>query len=234
MSNSAKGKSLFKLLAIGLVALVVLGYGGTYVYLNFIRDEAPERLDDSAPETLTGSIDPNVTLEGTWEIAEGSVVGYRVKEILFGQDAEAVGRTSDVTGSFTIVGTSVTEGSFEADMRTMESDESRRDGQFQGRIMEVDTYPTATFELTEPLDLSSIGPEQTEGTATATGELTAHGATNEVTFEIRGVRAGAEIQIVGSIPIVFADYNIGNPSGGPARTEDNGLMEFSLNFAKQG
>ena len=39
--------------------------------------------------------------------------------------------------------------------------------------------------------------------------------------------------VTGSIPIVFADYNIDNPSGGPAQTEDNGLLEFALNFEKE-
>jgi hypothetical protein len=30
----------------------------------------------------------------------------------------------------------------------------------------------------------------------------------------------------GSIPVVFADYGISNPSGGPATTEDHGILEF--------
>ena len=38
----------------------------------------------------------------------------------------------------------------------MTSDEQRRDSQFQGRIMDTATYPTATFELTEPITLDSL------------------------------------------------------------------------------
>ncbi|HVL51008.1 MAG TPA: YceI family protein [Actinomycetota bacterium] len=216
----------------GLIAAVVLPVAGTFIYLNLLRDEAPERLDTTP--ALAGTVDPSITLDGTWVVAEGSQVGYRVREILFGQSAEAVGRTSDVEGSFTIEGSAVVEGSFEADLRSVQSDEVRRDRQFHGRIMETDRYPTASFRLTRPLDLSSVQPQQTEGSATATGELTAHGVTNEVTFDLKGVRAGGQIQITGSIPIVFADYNIGNPSGGPAQTEDHGVMEFALNFTKQG
>ncbi|HEX2179239.1 MAG TPA: YceI family protein, partial [Actinomycetota bacterium] len=196
MSKSSNGAAVIKWVLVGVVGLGLLGVLGSYVYINFIREEAPERLD-TTPEVV-GSVDPNVTLEGTWAVAEGSQVGYRVQEILFGQEAEAVGRTSDITGTFTINGNSLTEGSFEADMTTVTSDQERRDGQFRGRIMEVDRYPTATFELTEPLDLSGIDPQQTEATATATGDLTVHGVTNEVTFEISGVRSGSIIQITGS------------------------------------
>ncbi|MEX0790039.1 MAG: YceI family protein [Actinomycetota bacterium] len=228
-ANNTKG--WIKWVLMGIAGLLVLGFGGAFVYTNFIADDAPVPLDTTP--SVAAPVDPSVTLEGTWVVADGSQVGYRVKEILFGLDSEAVGRTSEVTGSFTIDGDSLTEGSFEVDMASITSDQSRRDGQFQGRIMEVDTYPTAAFVLTEPLDLSGISLEQTQGEAVATGNLTAHGVTNEVSFDIKGVRSGSQIQITGSIPIVFADYNIDNPSGGPAQTEDSGIMEFAINFEKE-
>ena len=229
--SAVKSRSLVKWLLIAVAGVLVLGFGGAFVYTQFVADDAPERLD--ATPSVAAPVDPSVTLPGTWTVAEGSEVGYRVKEILFGQEAEAVGRTSEITGSFTIDGNSLTEGSFEVDMASVTSDQSRRDGQFRGRIMEVDTYPTASFELTRPLNLSQINEQQTQGEAQATGDLTVHGVTNEVTFDIRGVRNADQIQITGSIPIVFADYNIDNPSGGPAQTEDNGLLEFALNFEKE-
>jgi polyisoprenoid-binding protein YceI len=231
LTDNDRGKNLVKWLAIGVVGLLVLGFVGSFVYTRFIADDAPEPLD--AVPTVEASADPDVTLPGTWVVAEGSQAGYRVKEILFGQSSEAVGRTEEITGSFTIDGDSLTDGSFEVDMASVTSDQSRRDGQFRGRIMEVDTYPTATFELTRPLNLSGIEAEQTQGESTATGNLTVHGVTKEVTFDIKGVRSGPQIQITGSIPIVFADYNIENPSGGPAQTEDEGLLEFALNFEKE-
>ncbi|HWW45864.1 MAG TPA: YceI family protein, partial [Acidimicrobiia bacterium] len=62
-------------------------------------------------------------------------------------------------------------------------------------------------------------------------KLMLHGVTRTVTFPVKAVRNGATIQVSGSIPVVFADYNISNPSGGPATTSDNGTLEFLLNFA---
>ena len=170
---------------------------------------------------------------GTWNVSTGSLVGYRVKEILFGQTNVAVGRTGDITGSITVDGTKVTAGSFTVDMTTVTSDESRRDGQFNGRIMETGTYPTATFKLTQPIDLGSIPAEGVQKTYRATGELTLHGVTKTVVFEVTARHTASDIEVAGSIPITFADYNIGNPSfGGVVTTEDNGILEFSLNFSQ--
>ena len=45
----------------------------------------------------------------------------------------------------TLDGAIVTDASFTVDMTTVTSDESRRDAQFDGRIMETSVYPTATF-----------------------------------------------------------------------------------------
>jgi hypothetical protein len=57
-----------------------------------------------------------------------------------------------------------------------------------------------------------------------------HGVTKSVTFQVSAKRASGTIEVSGSIPIVFADWNISNPSGGPATTEDHGILEFLINF----
>ena len=43
-------------------------------------------------------------------------VGYRVPEVLFGQSTEAAGRTTRVTGTMTIDGTTVEDATFTADL----------------------------------------------------------------------------------------------------------------------
>ena len=67
-----------------------------------------------------------------------------------------MGRTGDVTGDFTIEGTTVTEASFEVDLTTITTNESRRDGRVQDAL-ETSRFPTATFTLTEPLDAGRGG-----------------------------------------------------------------------------
>jgi polyisoprenoid-binding protein YceI len=69
-------------------------------------------------------------------------------------------------------------------------------------------------------------------TARATGKLTLHGQTKEVTFDLKARRTGTTVEVNGTIPVVFADWGIPDPSFGPAQVEDHGELEFLLVFAK--
>jgi polyisoprenoid-binding protein YceI len=111
------------------------------------------------------------SFDGTWKVTSGSQVGYRVSEILLGQSHVAVGRTSSIQGSFALSATTVESGSFTADMRTITSDQSRRDEQFNGRIMETSTYPTATFVLDGPVELGSLPADGVTRTVRVPGTL---------------------------------------------------------------
>ena len=224
---SRRGK-IWSIVAIGVLALLV---GGPWVYIHLVQGDAPPPLalgSTSASSGATGTTGSAPAGDDPWTVAGDSVVGYRVREVLFGQSADAVGRTSAITGTMTLGGATVTTASFTVDMTTVTSDESRRDEQFNGRIMETSVYPTATFTLTAPIDLRSLPDANTDVTATATGDLTLHGVTKAVTFDIEGRYTGSNVEIAGSIPITFADWGISNPSFGPVTTEDHGVLEFSI------
>jgi polyisoprenoid-binding protein YceI len=166
--------------------------------------------------------------DGVWNIKEGSEVGYRVDESISGFDTTANGRSQAITGTMIASGTTITSGEFTVDMTTFKSDESRRDEQFNTRVMDVATYPSSTFVLTQPIDFGAIPPDGGSVTASATGDLTLHGTTKSVTFDVQGTFKNGLVGILGQIPVVFADYGIPAPSFGPVKTEDNGLLEFVL------
>lgn len=220
------------------VLLVLIFVGGPFVYINFIRDDAPDRLKLSTVETTkpngsTSSTTPTAAaVDGAWIVKAGSTVGYRAKEILFGQSADAAGRTTAVTGTLTMDGTTAESGDFTADLTKVTSDQANRDNQFRGRIMDTTNFPNATFELTEPIELTSIPADLVEVKASATGDLTLRGNTKSVTFDVTARRNGDTIEINGSIPITWSDYGIPAPSGGPAQVEDSGELEFLITFQR--
>jgi polyisoprenoid-binding protein YceI len=222
----------------GVAVVAVLAVAGPFVYIDFIKDDAPAPLTaaTTAPSTpattVAGQSSADAVTAGTYSVASGSQAGYRVKEVLFGQDTEAVGRTSAVSGQITVAGTRVTAGNFTVDLRTVQSDEDRRDNQFQTRIMDTATYPTATFKLAQPIELASLPADGATITAKALGQLTLRGTTREVTVDVSAQRSGGSIRLSGQIPVTFADWNIPNPSFGPASTEDHGLIEFLLVLAR--
>lgn len=223
---------------IGIPVLVLLvAVVGPFVYINFIQDDPPERLtlDPSSTSTTSATAEEEPAgrdgVEGQWAVAGDSVVGYRVKEILFGQDTTAVGRTSEVTGAMTIEGTIVQAAEFSVALASVTSDRDNRDNQFRGRIMDVAQFPTATFSLTEPIDLGELPTDGEQATYSATGELTLRGVTRPVTFDLTARRSGETIEVNGTIPLVLSDYGIPNPSFGPAEVGDEGELEFLLAFA---
>lgn len=219
------------LIALPVVVLLAV-VGGPWVYINVVKEDPPDRLtlEDRAPSPSPSPAGEAAGVDGTWAVAGGSEVGYRVDEVLFGQDTEAVARTGDVTGELTIAGTIVEGAAFEADMTTVSSDEERRDNQFRGRIMDVDSFPTATLTLTEPLELGSVPGDRQPVTLEATADLTVRGETRPVTFGLTAQRNGGTIEVNGAIPLAFADFGIPDASFGPATVKDNGELEFLLVF----
>jgi polyisoprenoid-binding protein YceI len=201
------------------------GSGGT---VTAVAAPAGSTATGSGGTSAAGSSAAGV--DGTWKASTDSVVGYRVKETLAGVNTEAAGRSSGITGTMTISGSTVSAVDLTVDMTTFSSDQSQRDGQFNGRIMEVSKYPTSTFKLTSPVDIGTIPADGTSVTVKATGDLTMHGTTKSVIFDLTAKETNGRIGVVGSTPITFADYNIDNPSNGFATTGDTGTLEIQLVF----
>jgi len=225
-----------------IAGLVVLAAAGPFIYIHLFNGSTPAALSlspTSTPTTTQSGTAPGNSVAsagpvaGTWTVGPGSIVGYRVNEVLLGQSATAVGRTASVTGHLTIAGTAVTGAVFSVPMATVHSDKSQRDEQFDGRIMDVSQYPTATFALTSPIDLAPLPADGVIRDYTAHGNLTLHGTTRAVTFTLTAERKGSQIEVSGDIPVLFADYDIQNPSfAGFVTTQDHGLLEFLLVFSK--
>lgn len=222
-----------------VVVIVALVVGVPYVYIHAIEGKQPAALSlndvpSSTPSPGTSPVAATKgSVDGTWTVTSGSQAGYRVNETLAGQNTTAVGRTSSVSGSFTIAGKSVTAATFTVQMASVTSDRGQRDQQFAGRIMDTAQFPTGTFVLTKPIALGSVPAVGKAITVKATGNLTLHGTTNAVTFTMSAKRTGTDIAVTGDIPIIYGDYHIDNPSfGGFVSVGNSGTVEFLLIAAR--
>jgi polyisoprenoid-binding protein YceI len=158
---------------IAAVTLIVIGMGA-FVSVRLLGGDEPAEAALTSPSGVasqTGSsAGSSGSAEGTWSVdtttgslddGSATFAGYRIDEEVAGIGADtAVGRTRDVAGELGIEGTSITSLSVEVDMSTLESDDDRRDDQPRMRGLETDTYPTATFVLTETV---SFDDEPQEG-----------------------------------------------------------------------
>jgi polyisoprenoid-binding protein YceI len=233
-------------LAGAAVAVALLAVGGAFLYIHVISGPAPAPLSlgnlksaspsASAPASsaagTTSSDSGHAGLTGSWHVASGSLVGYRVDEVLAGQNNVAVGRTGDVSGTMTVKGSTVTAASFTVQMATIKSNESERDAQFNGRIMDTSAYPTGTLTLTAPIALAPVPAGGVIRSYHATASLTLHGQTRTVTFTLEAEHTAGAIDVSGSIPILFSDWGISNPSFAPfVTTQNHGELEFLIKFA---
>ena len=224
-----RGRPLRLIVILAVVAIAALGA----IYLLFFTSESPDEFELSDATTDEQTLDRG-GIDGTWMVAEGSEAGYRVREQLarLPAQSDAVGRTPDVTGTVVIDGTSVTAASFEVDLTTLTSDEERRDNRIRTDGLETDTFPTATFELTSPIDLGATPDESVR--VTADGELTIHGVTKPVSIPIEAALRGDRVELVGALTFPMADFDIDPPNiGGFVTVEDDATMEFKIVLEKQ-
>jgi polyisoprenoid-binding protein YceI len=250
-------------LGLAAIVLALLAGGAVGFSYLFLREPAPAAVglsssspsaapsaDASAAASATGSTGASGSsttagrgFDGTWNVDpsigsfsdfSGSFVGYRVEEELANVGAAtAVGRTPDVSGSVTLSGTTITAVDLTADLSTLQSDRSQRDGQLKRQALETSTYPTATFKLTQPIELGSVPADGQVVQATATGDLTIHGQTKSVQIPVEARLSGNVVTVTGSIDILFADYGIDRPvSFALLSIADHGTMEFQLQLTK--
>jgi polyisoprenoid-binding protein YceI len=234
-----------------LLVLAVLAAGGYGLWYLFLRPAAPAAVGASHVALPSSTADPSATasaggsggatdgIEGSWQVDPSigsfsdftsSFVGYRVQEELASIGGQtAVGRTPDVSGSITIEGTSVTAASITADLTTLVSDDDRRDGQLRRQGLETEQFPTATFSLTQPIELPDGAAAGESVEVTAVGELTLHGQANAVEMPMQARLDGDVIVLTGSIDILFADYGMDPPSSFIVLSvDDHGVMELQL------
>jgi polyisoprenoid-binding protein YceI len=214
-----------------VVVLVALGFAGWWF---FLRDDAPPEatlVARDAPETtVAGSA---TSPDGTWTVQQGDDVfaGYRVTEQFAGETITktAVGRSPAVTGTLTVEGSTIPAATFEVDMTKLASDSSRRDSRIRSDGLQTNQFTTASFTLTQPLELAAAPALNTEVEVQAIGDLTLHGVTKPVTMALQARWNGDTIDVAGGTAIMMADYGINPPSvGGFVSVADEGRLEVQL------
>ena len=232
-------------IALGLVIVAAVAVGGYVVYDQVLHGDSVGALGlPSASSGSGSSARPAASFDGvvagTWTVASGSQAGYRVREQLANLPAEsdAVGRTSDVTGTITLATsgstTTLTAGSIGVDTTTIASDKTMRDNRLRNEGLQTDTFKTATFKLTAPVAIPAAALAGTASDVTLTGDLTLHGVSTSVQIPAKAQLVDGQIQVAGSITFPLSDYSIVAPNVGGfiVSIADQGSLEFVALFSK--
>ncbi len=206
----------------GVAALIVLGV--LLVGLAINLQPSPARLALPAAPAAA----PAGALTGTWDIAAGSVAGFRVQQTALGFSGDVAGRTHAVTGALVIADGEVTRAQFRIGLAAVRVN-GKAQPQF-ARGLGVARHPGATFTLTRPLRLSPRFASGAVLWARAAGDLTMNGVTRPVTVTFAARRDGAALQAAGSAPVAFARWGIRGPQGyGPLGSlASHGVAEVLL------
>jgi polyisoprenoid-binding protein YceI len=171
---------------------------------------------------------PSRPVDGTYQVASGSVAGFRIQQTVLLLTSEVVGRTTDVTGTVTVVGGRATAANVRVNLLALTSGRNKPAPQF-GISLDTKQYPVATVGLAQPVPLDAA-LSGNAATVTATGTLTLHGVTRTVTVPLALRGDGANLDIAGQVPVAFKDYGLASPAGyGPLGSlADHGVAEFLL------
>lgn len=180
----------------------------------------------------------SVDVDGHWTVVAGvganrSQAGYTFDEVLPGQSKTTSGRGEGVTGDLVVDDGTLTEGHISVDVESIGSDIEKRDINVRRHILQTDLYPTATFEVTEPTDLTALPDDGTTGTVTLTGDLTLHGKTRQVTADLTALRTGDNVIVEGKLPVVRADFGLQSPQFVASQIADDGTVDLLLVFAQK-
>ena len=148
--------------------------------------------------------------------ATGNEARYRVREQLMGKDLpnDAVGATNAITGSILAYpdGRIVKDSSkIVIDVRTLKSDQSRRDGFLQRRTLETEKYPTVELVPTEIRGFNGKLPASGDVTFQLVGDLTVHGVTRPTVWNVTAHPDGQDFVGTATTAFTFKDINLDQP-----------------------
>lgn len=206
----------------GTAAFVALAVGLVVVAVKLQPTPAPLAL----PANPAAPVGP---VNGTYQATSASVAGFRVQQTVIGLTSDVVGRTQDVTGTITIAGGQATTAGLRVGLRALTSGPGKPAPQF-AISLDTQRYPDAIVTLAQPVTPDPAFSSGATISVKADGNLTLHGVTRSVTVTLSIRRDAADIDVIGSFPVAFADYGIAGPRGYGAlgSLADHGIAEFLL------
>ena len=150
------------------------------------------------------------------EVAPGTKAIYRVREQLarFNFPNDAVGTTESVTGAIVIRpdGSIAADASkLTVDLRTLKTDEPKRDGFVRENTLETNRFPMAEFVPKRQMGLPVPLPSTGNATFQLIGDMLLHGVTSETAWDVTATFAPNEVTGKATTKFNFAKFKITVP-----------------------
>jgi polyisoprenoid-binding protein YceI len=172
-------------------------------------------------------------------LTDGSQASYRAREQLVGNSlpSDAVGTTHGVTGTVVVNpdGTVASDQSqITVDLASLTSDQGRRDNFIKGNTLETNQFPTATFVPTAIQGLPTPLPTSGEATFQLLGNLTVHGVTQPVTWDVTAQFGDSSVSGNATTTVQITDFGMTPPKAGPVLSIENTVtLDLAFTAARQ-
>jgi polyisoprenoid-binding protein YceI len=139
----------------------------------------------------------------TFTVATGSKAIVRVTEQLADRQSlsDAVLTSDKVTGEFALQpdGTFAPSSKITVDLNALASDNRQRDNFIKMDTLNVRQFPTAVFVPTKTEGLTVPLPASGDLSFKLTGQMTIHGVTKDVSFDVKAKRSGSDLTATATV-----------------------------------
>jgi polyisoprenoid-binding protein YceI len=144
------------------------------------------------------------------------VARYRAREqfVTATLPSDAVGSTPDVSGTILLDGAgnvNSDQSRIVVDLRTLRSDQSQRDNYIQRNTLQTEQFPLAEFVPTEARGAPTAAPTAGDATFQLLGNLTVHGVTRPVVWDVTTTFAGSEMAGRATTQVKMTDFGMAKP-----------------------
>src|SRR6266545_4033921 len=179
---------------------------------------SPTAAATTATTASTASAVTTTVTTGAWTVSDTSKATVSVREQLVGVSlpSDAVLVATGGTGAFVLKddGTFSSDSKISFDLTTLASGQRDRDNFVRNDTLQVRQFPTAEFVPTKTTGLTLPMPTSGEFTFKLTGQMTIHGKTKEVTFDVTAKRSGSDLTATATADPTwkFEDFGMSAPS----------------------
>jgi len=170
--------------------------------------------------------------------SSASQASYHAREQLVGKTlpSDAVGTSKSVSGALVLAadGSVLADKSkISVDLSKLQSDESRRDNFVKSDTLQTSRYPMATFVPNAVQGLTMPLPTSGQTTFQLSGDLTVHGVTKPVTWQVTASFAATTISGSATTAIKITDFGMTPPKAGPVLSIEDALtLELAFTAAR--
>lgn len=242
---------MLKIILGGIAALVIVAVALGAGWYFFIREDAEPKtnaqtIDDdlrTAVATSAAGQTPAASGDGLVFVIllEQSEASYIAGETLarVGLPSTAEGVTKDIEGTIYLTADGfdldpANETKITVQVTNLKTSEERRDSRVRDAL-NVTEFPTATFVATSVSGLDTTIPPEQERTFQLTGQMTLHGVTKEVTWEVKARREGNIMTALATLEMLYSDFDITPPNiAGFVSVEDDVILQMDIVATSEG